>query len=121
MAQVNVVQKKVIMSQEDIIKYQLMTYCFLNDIQFSNNELDCLTLLGVVGEQELSIFCNTVVDKKIFKTSQTVRNFLTKGENTKIIKKEGTNKKKIVLNQELNILTSGNILLNMKIVYVTEK
>ena len=121
MAQVNVVQKKIIMSQEDIIKYQLMTYCFLNDIQFSNNELDCLTLLGIVGEQELSFFCNTVVESKIFKTSQTVRNFLTKAENMKFIKKEGTNKKKIVLNQDLSILTSGNILLDIKIAHVTKK
>ena len=42
MAKANLVSKRVSMGHRDIIKYQLMTYCFMNDIQLSNNELDCL-------------------------------------------------------------------------------
>jgi hypothetical protein len=123
MAKANLVQKKVPMSQRDIIKYQLITYCFMKDIQLSNNELDCLTLLGAFGEFELSEFCNVAVEEKIFKTAQTVRNFLTKAANKKLnlVKKEGTNKKKIYLNKELDIQTEGNIILDFKIFYVTQK
>ena len=73
MAQANLVQKKVRMGHRDIIKYQLMTHCFMKDIQLSNNELDCLTLLGAYDEHELSEFCNIAVEEGIFKTSQTVR------------------------------------------------
>ena len=121
MAQANLVQKKVRMGHRDIVKYQLLTHCFINNIQLSNNELDCLTLLGVSGENELSAFCNLSVDEKIFKTSQTVRNFLGKAVKNKLVYKTGTAKKRIGLNKSLSIQTDGNIVLDFKLVYVTQK
>lgn len=119
---VNIVEKKVQMAHRDIIKYQLITHCFINRIQLSNSELNCLTLLGAYGEWELADFCNSVVEEKIFKTAQTVRNFLTKAEKKGLVYKEGSSRKKIVLNSNLKIQTLGNILLDFKIVHlVTEK
>lgn len=110
------------MGQRDIIKYQLITYCFMNDIRLSNNELDCLTLLGVFVESELAEFCNLAVEEKIFKTPQTVRNFLTKAERKmNLIYKDGTNKKKIGLHDDLKIQTQGNIVLDFKIFHVTQE
>ena len=32
------VNKKVKMSRDDVIKYQILTHCFLNDIQISNSD-----------------------------------------------------------------------------------
>ncbi len=121
MAQANLVQKKVRMGHRDIIKYQLVTHCFINNIQLSNNELDCLTLLGVSGENELSAFCNLSVDEKIFKTSQTVRNFLGKAVKNKLVYKTGTAKKRIGLGKSLSIQTDGNIVLDFKLVYATKE
>ena len=122
MAKANLVQKKVRMNQRDIIKYQLITHCFMNDIRLSNNELDCLTLLGAFYETELAEFCNLAVQEKIFKTPQTVRNFLTKAERKmNLIYKNGNNKKKIGLNTNLNIQTQGNIVLDFKVFYVTQE
>jgi hypothetical protein len=118
MAKANVVDKKVMMSHRDIIKYQLITQCFINNVQTSDSELDCLTLLGAYGECELADFCNTAVDEGIFKTSQTVRNFLTKAEKSKLVLKMGTSRKKIQLNPELNVQTKGNIVLDYKIYYI---
>src|SRR6056297_3483326 len=106
MPKVNLVEKKVYIGHRDIIKYQIMTYCFMNNIQLSNNELDCLTLLGAYGKHDLSEFCNAAVDEKIFKTPQTVRNFLTKAsKKLHLVIKEGTNKKKISLNDKMKIQT----------------
>lgn len=119
MAKVNVVTKKVGMSHREIIKYQLMTYCFMHDIKVSNNELDCLTLLGAYGEYELSEFCVNAVTEEIFKTGQTVRNFLTRAVNKKLVIKKGTNKKRIHLSDKLQIQTTGNIMLNFNIIYAT--
>ena len=122
MAKANLVQKKVRMGQRDIIKYQLITYCFMNDIRLSNNELDCLTLFGAFVESELAEFCNLAVEEKIFKTAQTVRNFLTKAERKmNLIYKDGTNKKKIRLHDDLKIQTQGNIVLDFKIFHVTQE
>jgi len=120
MAQANLVSKKVRMGHRDIIKYQLVTHCFINDIQLSSNELDCLALLGAYGEHELSEFCNIAVDEKIFKTAQTVRNFMTKAGKVNLVNKDRTNKKRISLKEDLKIQAEGNIILDFKIVYVTE-
>tara|TARA_R100000734_G_C3309140_1_gene99799 strand:- start:795 stop:1166 length:372 start_codon:yes stop_codon:yes gene_type:complete len=118
MAKANLVSKKVKMAYRDIIQYQLMTYCFMENIKLSDNELSCLTLLGAYGDYELSDFCNSAVEEKIFKTPQTVRNFLTKATKLKLVDKNGTNKKKISLNNNLKIQTKGTIVLDFKLFYI---
>jgi hypothetical protein len=118
MAKANLVKKKVKMGYRDIIQYQLLTHCFMESIKLSSNELECLTLLGAYGDYELSEFCKSAVIEKIFKTPQTVRNFLTKAYKLKLIDKEGTNKKKISLNKSLQVQTSGTIVLDFKIFHL---
>ena len=114
MAIVNQVDKRVKMSCWDIVKFQLMTHCYLSKIQVSENDLECLTLLAMNGEQELTSFCNTAHYENIFSSTQSVRNCLTKAEKKNLIKKEGKNKKKIYINPEINVHSKGNILLDFK-------
>ena len=49
MALVNQVQKRVVMSKKDVIKYQILTHCYIKRITVSNSDLDCLTLLSDLG------------------------------------------------------------------------
>jgi hypothetical protein len=114
MALVNQVDKRVKMSQWDIVKYQLLTHCYLYKITVSENDLDCLTLLAIEGEAELTSFCSKAFELNIFSSIQTVRNCLTKVAKKNLIKKEGKNKKKIYLNPELKVHSQGNILLDFK-------
>ena len=88
MAIVNQVQKKVIMSKKDIMKYQILTYCYINRLIVSDSDLECLTLLSTIGPIELSHFCYEASDEHvIFKSEQTVRNCINKCEkNTLVIK-----------------------------------
>lgn len=118
MAIVNQVDKRVRMSRWDIVKYQLMTHCYLYKIPVSESDLDCLTFLAINGEQELTQFCNIAYQEKIFSSTQSVRNCLTKAEKKNLIKKEGKNKKKIYINPELNVHATGNILLDYKFLSV---
>lgn len=118
MAIVNQVDKRVKMSRWDIIKYQLMTHCYLSKIPVSESDLDCLTFLAMNGEQELTQFCNEASKSSIFSSTQSVRNSLTKAEKKNLIKKEGKNKKKIYINPELKIHSKGNILLDFKFLSV---
>ena len=114
MAIVNQVDKRVRMSGWQIVKYQILTHCYLYNIQVSESDLDCLTLLAIEGDQELTSFCNKAHDKQIFSSTQSVRNCLTKSEKKGLIKKEGKNKKKIFINPELKVHSQGNILLDFK-------
>jgi hypothetical protein len=114
MALVNQVDKRVRMSAWQIVKYQILTHCYLYNIQVSEADLNCLTLLALEGDQELTSFCNKAHDKQIFSSTQSVRNCLTKSEKKGLIKKEGKNKKKIFINPELKVHSRGNILLDFK-------
>jgi hypothetical protein len=118
MAIVNQVDKRVRMSAWQIVKYQILTHCYLYNIQVSEADLNCLTFLAIEGDQELTTFCNKAHDKQIFSSTQSVRNCLTKSEKKGLIKKEGKNKKKIFINPELKVHSRGNILLDFKFLSV---
>tara|TARA_R110002020_G_scaffold473877_2_gene703829 strand:- start:833 stop:1210 length:378 start_codon:yes stop_codon:yes gene_type:complete len=116
MAIVSQVQKKVRVSKWDVVKYQILTHCYLNKILLSNSDLDCLTLLSFNEPIELSNFCldASSEDDSIFKSPQSVRNSLNKSEKNKLIIKDSKNKKVISLNPKLKIQVKGNILLDYK-------
>ena len=63
MAVVNKVDKRVKTSKDEVIKYQILTYCFLNDIQISLSDLNCLTELAKKGRKELTSFCEYISKK----------------------------------------------------------
>ena len=121
MALVNRVDKKVKMSKDEVIKYQILTYCFLNDIQISNSDLKCLAILSKNNNVELTKFCDLISSGGIFKSSQSCRNALTKAEKKNLIVKNGSNKKTISINPSMNIQTEGLILLDYKIIGVETK
>lgn len=114
MALVKKVEKKAKLSREVLVKYQILTYCFLNEIQVSDADLDSLTLLAHIGEPELTEFCLTVSDKNIFKSPQSARNAITKAEKKKLIIKNGKNKKTIRLNPAIEVYCDGTIFLEYK-------
>jgi hypothetical protein len=118
MAIVNQVNKKIKMTKWNIVKYQILTYCHLNNVSVSEADLNCLTFLALEGDQELTSFCSKAYVKEIFSSIQSVRNCLTKAEKKHLIKKEGKNRKKIYINPEMNIFSEGNILLDFKFLSV---
>ena len=88
MAIVKRVQKKAIMSKKDVIKFQLLTHCYMKKITVSNSDLDCLTLLSTIGPLEISHFCYDAAEEhKIFKSQQTVRNCINKCVRIILLKK----------------------------------
>jgi hypothetical protein len=67
------------------------------------------------GDINMSDFCEQVVNEEIFGNVQTTRNFITKSVRDKLVVRSGMGNKVISLNSDLNVLTEGNILLNLKI------
>lgn len=121
MALVNQIDKRGKMSKFDIVKYQILTHCFINKIKISEAALDCLTFLAIEGDQELTSFCNKAHTHKIFSSIQSVRNCLTRAEKKELIIKEGKNKKKIYVNPSMKIHCVGNIFLDFKFLSVESK
>jgi hypothetical protein len=116
MALVNQVQKRVRMPKWDIVKFQILTHCYINRVTMSDSDLDCLTLLSFNQPIELSNFCLDASSEEdwIFKSPQTVRNSVNKSEKNGLIVKDSGNKKLIMLNPNLKIQTEGIILLDFK-------
>jgi len=124
MALVNQVQKKVKMPKWDVVKYQILTHCYINRITVSESDLNCLTLLSFNQPIELTNFCLDASSEEdwIFKSPQTVRNCINKAEKNKLVIKDSNNKKLIMLNPNLKIQTEGTILLDYKFLgYDTEE
>jgi hypothetical protein len=115
MALVNKVEKKVRTNKESVIKYQILTYCFFNNIQISSSDLDCLAELAQNKDIELTKFCDLITEKQIFKSSQSARNAVTKASKKLLISKTGKNKKTIRLSDKMEGLEEGIICLDFKI------
>jgi hypothetical protein len=116
MALVNQVQKRVKMPKWDIVKFQILTHCYINHIAMSESDLNCLTLLSFNEPIELTHFCYDASsdEESIFKSPQTVRNCINKAEKNNIVVKDVDNKKLIKLNPSLKIQTEGTVLLDYK-------
>ena len=116
MALVNQVQKRVRMPKWDIVKFQILTHCYINHIAMSESDLNCLTLLSFNEPIELTHFCYDASSEEdwIFKSPQTVRNCVNKAEKNGLVIKDSGNKKQILLNPILKIQTEGTILLDYK-------
>jgi len=116
MALVNQVQKKVRMPKWDIVKFQILTHCYIKRITMSDSDLDCLTLLSFNQPIELSNFCLDASSEEdwIFKSPQTVRNSINKAEKIGLVVKDTSTKKLVMLNPDLKIQTEGIILLDYK-------
>jgi hypothetical protein len=116
MALVNQVQKRVKMPKWDVVKFQILTHCYINRITMSESDLNCLTLLSFNEPIELTNFCldDSAEEDWIFKSPQTVRNCINKAEKNNLVIKDTGNKKLIMLNPNLMIQTKGSILLDYK-------
>jgi hypothetical protein len=116
MALVNQVQKRVRMSKWNVVKFQILTHCYIKKILLSDSDLNCLTLLSFNEPIELTSFCYDASSEEdpIFKSPQTVRNCINKAEKNNLVIKDTENKKLIKLNTDLKIQTKGTILLDYK-------
>jgi hypothetical protein len=116
MAIVNQVQKRVKMPKWEVVKFQILTHCYINQIAMSDSDLNCLTLLSFNQPIELTSFCYDASSEEelIFKSSQTVRNCINKAEKNGLVSKDPENKKNILINPNLKIQTEGIIFLDYK-------
>jgi hypothetical protein len=116
MALVSQVQKRVRMPKWDVIKFQILTHCYINRITVSESDLNCLTLLSINEPIELTSFCYdaSLEEEGIFKSPQTVRNCINKAEKNGLVIKDTDNKKVIMINPNLKIQTKGSVLLDYK-------
>jgi len=116
MALVNQVQKRAVMPKWEIVKFQILSHCYINHIAVSDSDLNCLTLLSMSGPIELTHFCYDASSEEqmIFKSPQTVRNAVNKAMKTMLVIKDDVDKKLIRLNPTLQVQTEGDILLDYK-------
>lgn len=116
MSKVTIVDKKALVDSWLIIKLQVLIHCELNGINVSESDINALVHLIKTGETELSNFCiEASSDIRMFKSPQSVRNFVSKAEKQKLIVKSGVSKKRISINPDLGIINTGeNILIDYK-------
>ena len=115
MAIVNKVDLKLKVNINTTIKYQIVSFCFFENILISKSDLDFLAELAKNPKIEISKFCILLKELNIFKSSQSARNAISKAEKKNLVTKTGNNKKTIVLNNAINVQKDGLVLLDYKI------
>jgi hypothetical protein len=113
MTQVKKVDQRVKTTLENTVKYQILTYCFFNDIRINDSDLSLLTELALCEDTEVPKFCKLLTDKNIFKSLQSARNAISKVHKKDLVDKNS--QKKIFLNRSINVQSKGIILLDYKI------
>mgnify|MGYP003674405309 CR=1 FL=1 len=100
----NQVEKKGELKLWNIVRFQILLYCYFNELIIPESDLECLTLLALNGE--------------------SVRNSINRIENKNLIIKTGKGRKKIYVTSKMKLQTSGNIFVNVKLLrkdYDTKK
>jgi len=113
MTQVKKVDQRVKTTIENTVKYQILTYCFFNEIRVNDSDLSLLTELALCGNTEVPKFCKILTDKNIFKSLQSARNAISKAHKKNLVDKDL--QKKIFLNRSINVQSKGLVLLDYKI------
>ncbi len=115
MAIVKKVNQKLKVDISKTIKYQILTYCFFNDVQINDSDLELLAELSQNGGLQIAEFCKLVTKKGIFKSEQSARNAINKISKKQLLVKEGNNKKLIYINKDMNVQSEGIVLLDIKV------
>jgi len=103
------------MDKWQIVKFQLLTHCYINHIELTPSELDSLTLLGLLGECKTATFCEEAVDKGIFGNPQAARNCLMRiSRKTELLKKTEGYNSTVNIHPVVKVQASGNIMLDFK-------
>ncbi len=119
--EVKKINKKLKMSTQDIIKYQLLTeVLFFKNEYLIPSDLEILTLLVMWGPIDLGGFCASAarviypesLPEELSTRAQNIRNRIVKLEKRNIIVKSKTGRKIIALNPNIDIHSKGNILLD---------
>lgn len=115
-SEATLVEKIIRLDKFEIIKFQLMTHCFIKGIKLNHTELDCLAYLGELGKIRLTEFNIEAAKKGILSNHAAVNNCLNKLDGKNLFIKQGAGKKIIFLNPELQIQSEGNIIVNLKFI-----
>jgi hypothetical protein len=108
---VNIIKKVKVSDIETLIGAQILFYAYTQGIWLNKSELDMLVHIATFGyNKDTSL--KEIVEKKIFKSEQTVRNI--RGKLTKQGFLVETKKKHFVINPEITIHNKGNILYEFK-------
>ena len=105
------------MNRESIIRFQIMIHCYLHSISLAPAKLECLTLLGVKGECDLTAFCKSMVEKQISTSIESSRNMIDTIQKDGLLVKHGGYWKKVSLHPDMHIQTTGNIWVDIDMLY----
>lgn len=110
-----------------IVKFQINVHCHMSNLIISESDIECLALLAMNKESELTEFCNAACEiderdkdhvlnheREIFKTPQSVRNSVNKLDRMGLINKKGKSKKRVSVDKSMKLHAEGNIFVEFK-------
>jgi len=108
------VNKKTKFTVREGLEFQLLTYCFIKNLNISIADRKALVELIIYGPTPLKDFCTHITDLVIFKSTQSTRNALSKLERMGFIYKTGKSRKEIVLHPDCGVVNKPAVLLDFQ-------
>ena len=118
--EVKEIKNKIKVSRIDLVRMQIITeFIFFRKEQLIPTDIDVLVLLAIDQPVELGRFCNKstrvlypdIEAEEFAIRSQNIRNRISKLEKRGVVKKDGTSKKMISINDKISLYTKGDLLL----------
>lgn len=109
------------LTREQLVRFHLMFYCWVNGIHLTNSEMNSCVLLGLLGKKPLGEFIQLCLEHKLQKGEETTRNVignLCKDKQmilTEVGKKR--NMRNVYLTPDIKLSTDLNTLLNIRCFY----
>lgn len=99
-----------------LVKFQVMVYCFEHDIEINHTDLNILALMGELGKKHLTEFSKIAVQRKILGTRPSVDNCVQRLSYRDFCVREGIGKIIISLNPKMKIVSEGNVVMNLRLI-----
>lgn len=114
---VNTWHREEKMNREQIVRFQVLVYCHIENIILKRDDLNYLTVLAINNGIRLSEYCDILVGRGWFTTQASARNTVDDLEYRGLLNKQGANRKTLHIKPEIKVQTQGNILMEVKCLY----
>lgn len=109
-------------SAEQMVRFHLLSYTRMNDIDITRTEMNALVLLGLWGKPDLKEFSLELVRRGVYLSEESARNAIGKLCTDKgLVHKDGAYRKKVMLSPDLKVTAKPGTMLTINCIHGTKE
>lgn len=106
--------REKIMTMEQIIRFQVVSYCCIENIKLTKGETEALIWLGINAPIAQAQYCKMLSAVGLFSTPLSARNTVGDLHSKGLIVKEGKVRKMLTVHPQIGIVNKGVVMVDIK-------